>query len=175
MIKNNPFLSILLIFLLISCSPKQEKYLIKVSGIENNETSESSGYINLKGDTVIPIGYYISCLTDTIKHIGYVVTEEHRFMAINQNGEQLFEVYQYDNGPDYLSDGLFRIIENNKIGYADKWGEIIIEPQFECATPFENGESKVAYECQLIADGEHSLMESDNWIYIDKKGKEILK
>lgn len=174
-IKNNFWVGLLLICLVVSCSTRKETSLIKVNGIGNDEISEKSGYINLKGDTVIPIGYYLNCLTDTIKHIGFVLTEAHQFVAINQNGEQLFEVYTYDNGPDYISDGLFRIIKNNKIGYADKWGKIIIKPQFECTTPFENGEAKVAYKCQLIEDGEHSIMESDHWIYIDKKGREIIK
>ena len=30
------------------------------------------------------------------------------------------------NGPDYINEGLFRVIRNNKIGYANKYGEINI-------------------------------------------------
>lgn len=171
--KNNVLVLFFLICLVVSCKDKQQNYLTKISRMEN--AIEASGYINQKGDTIVPIGYYVNCLTDTIRKMGVVLTQNHEFVAINQNGEPLFEVYPYDNGPDYISDGLFRIIKDKKIGFADKDGTIVITPQFECASPFENGESKVAHTCQLIDDGEHSIMESDDWIYIDKKGKEIRK
>lgn len=55
-------------------------------------------------------------------------------------------------------------------GYADAaTGNVVIKPQYECAFPFENGIAKVAIHC-TVEDGEHGIMESDQWIYIDKKG-----
>ena len=61
------------------------------------------------------------------------------FAAIDSNGNFLFEVFPYDNGPDYPSDGLIRILEKGQVGYANLAGEIVIDPRFECAYPFENG------------------------------------
>ena len=81
-------------------------------------------------------------------------------------------MFPFDNGPDYAADGLFRIMTNNKIGYADEaTGKVIIKPQFDCAFPFENGVAKVGLNCTTHSDGEHSYWTSDNWFYIDKKGK----
>jgi hypothetical protein len=83
-------------------------------------------------------------------------------------------VFLYDNEPDDASDGLFRIIKNMKIGYADATtGKVIIVPQFECAFPFENGRAKVSYNCTSKSYREHYAWISDNWFYIDKKGKKI--
>lgn len=84
----------------------------------------------------------------------------------------LYEVFIYDNGPDYEADGLIRVVKNGKIGYADaKTYAIVIEPQFDCAFPFENGKAKVSNQCKTVKDGEHSVWESDAWQYVDKQGK----
>ena len=51
--------------------------------------------------------------------------------------------YLYDNGPDYLSEGLMRIQDSSgKIGYADEKGEIVISPQFAFGYPFKNGHAR---------------------------------
>lgn len=84
----------------------------------------------------------------------------------------MYKVFPFDNGPDYAADGLFRIVTNNKIGYADEaTGKVIIKPQFDCAFPFENGVAKVGLNCTTHSDGEHSYWTSNNWFYINKKGK----
>ncbi len=84
----------------------------------------------------------------------------------------LYEVFIYDNGPDYEAEGLIRVVKNGKIGYADaKTYAIVIEPQFDCAYPFENGKAKVSNQCKTVKDGEHSMWESDAWQYVDKEGK----
>lgn len=55
--------------------------------------------------------------------------------------------YLYDNGPDYLSEGLMRIQDSSgKIGYADEKGEIVISPQFAFGYPFKNGHAKVTLQ-----------------------------
>ena len=84
----------------------------------------------------------------------------------------VYEIFIYDNGPDYEADGLFRVVKNGKIGYADaKTYAIVIEPQFDCAYPFENGKAKVSNQCKTEKDGEYSIWKSDFWQYVDKQGK----
>ena len=88
----------------------------------------------------------------------------------------LYEVLPFDNGPDYVGEGVFRIIENNKIGFADaRTGKIVIPPQFDCAFPFENGTAKVSTDCTSQMNGEHEIWESEKWFYIDKTGKTVNK
>jgi predicted alpha/beta superfamily hydrolase len=84
----------------------------------------------------------------------------------------LYDIFLYDNGPDYPSEGLFRIVKDGKIGYADeKTYTITIAPQFDCAFPFENGKAKVSTNCKTEKDGEYSTWISDNWQFLDKKGQ----
>lgn len=130
------------------------------------------GYKNQYGDTIIPIGKYFYCFTDTIIDFGIVMKKGEKTIAIDKNENELYEVYWFDNGPDYAKDNRFRIIKNNKIGYANSKGEIIIKPQFMCANQFKNGIAKVSYNCNYREpDNEgHSLMSSDEWFYIDIDG-----
>ncbi len=84
----------------------------------------------------------------------------------------LYEVFIYDNGPDYAADGLIRVVKNGKIGYADaNTYAIVIEPQFDCAYPFENGKAKVSHQCKTVKEGEYSVWKSNAWQYVDKQGE----
>lgn len=100
--------------------------------------------------------------------------EDGGWVIMDSKKTALYEVFLYDNGPDYESEGLIRVVKNGKIGYADaKTYAIVIEPQFDCAFPFENGKAKVSNQCQTVKDGEHSVWESNDWRYVDKKGSFI--
>lgn len=99
-------------------------------------------------------------------------TNDGKWVIMDRNKQTIYEVFLYDNGPDYPSDGLIRVVKNGKIGYADaKTYEIVIAPQFDCAFPFENGKAKVSNQCQTVKEGEYSIWKSDNWQYVDKQGK----
>lgn len=131
-----------------------------------------SGYKNQNGDTIIPAGKYSICCTDTFRTYAIVAIQHKGIVAIDRHENVLYDVFPYDNGPDYVSDGLFRILMAGKIGYADSvTGKIIIEPHFDCAWPFVNGAAKVSTDCKTQSDGEHSIWLSDSWYYIDKTGK----
>lgn len=188
-------LSLLVIFILISCKrtePGVNKaqgyfnadsihtdYLVSFSDDSLFSPGTSCGYKNSKGEIIIPKGKYSYCFTDTFKNFAFVYDDKltnSKVVAIDRNENILFDVYMFDNGPDELANGLFRIIRNGKIGYADKNGVIVIKPKFECADKFENGKASVALECKLVKDKndqEHSKMESDSWFYIDKKGNKV--
>lgn len=137
-----------------------EGFLLRICEDEFCEIGTPTGYVNSKGDTIIPVGQYFYCYTDTIKGYGIVLDTNGRCMAIDNEGNYLYEVKWFDNGPDYISDGLFRIIRNGKEGYANEKGEIVIEPRYACTTPFENGKAKVTYECELVESGEYKIMKS---------------
>lgn len=150
----------------------EKDYLLKFYDTVNDRF----GYVNLKGDTTIPPGKYAMCFTDTFITYAIVVKSNIDFIAIDRKENVLYKVFTFDNGPDYPSDGLFRIIENGKIGYADSMtGKVVIKPQFDCAWSFENGVAEVSNDCKTQSDGEHSIWLSDHWFYIDKTGKKVEK
>ena len=96
-------------------------------------------YLNEQGDTIVPYGKYRYCQTDTIKKLGFVYEhkpKDARIICINNAGKELFYVFKYDNGPDYIQEGLFRIMnEDGLVGFADSLGNVVIKPQFKFAYP----------------------------------------
>lgn len=148
-----------------------DDYLLKFYDTE----TDAYGYVNTNGDTVIPAGKYIICYTDTFKTYAIVLTADGKgFVGIDRNEKIKYHIFNFDNGPDYASEGLFRIEERNKIGYADiATGEVIIKPKYPCAFPFEGGMAKVSEECGQEIYGEHTEWISDHWFYIDKSGNRL--
>lgn len=126
-------------------------------------------YKNSQGIIIVTNRKYTIAFTDTVSSIGFVGNRKGQIFCINNQGKELFEVYKVDNGPDYVSDGAFRIVgKNNKIGFADTCGTIIIPPVFSYATPFRNGEAKVTFEGKNRKQGEYQYWESDHWFWIKK-------
>lgn len=135
---------------------------------------DNYGYADRNGKAVIPLGKYTMCFTDTFRTYAIVLKPQSGFVAIDRQENVLYNVFPFDNGPDYVEDGLFRIIEDHKIGFADaKTGTVIIKPQFDCAFPFENGKAKVSTDCKSQFKGEHQIWVSEKWFYIDKSGRNI--
>ena len=84
--------------------------------------------------------------------------------------------FHYDNGPDYVREGLYRIVDDRgRMGYADESGRVVIAPRFAFALPFEGGKAKVTDTGQRKevpgSGGEHWYWESDAWYFIDTTGR----
>jgi hypothetical protein len=167
----------LLIFLLLSASAANGYGQAKNSCLtlaENEDTNEC-GYVSSRGDTVIAFGKYDHCFTTKFCEFAIVVDKKKGIVGINRKEEILFNVFVFDNGPDPLSNGLFRIVKNGKIGYADNKGKIIIAPEYDCAEPFSNGVARVGNGCKTKTDGEHSMWAGGKWFTINKQGKMVKK
>lgn|SRR3712207_3294848 len=164
--KCPPVIAFVCALLLVSCKQVEDRLFV----VERNERY---GYIDIKGDTVINCIYPLA-YTDTIYKIGFVADYSGRIRCFSNKGEFLFFVYKYDNGPDYPSEGLFRIVdEKGLVGFADTSGKIIVPPQFRYAFPSVNGEAKVTKSGFLKIDSLsadiHEYWESEDWYYIKTK------
>lgn len=95
------------------------------------------------------------------------------FVTSCQSGGK-YAVYQYDNGDDYFSEGLQRIVDKDgKIGFRDSIGKIVIPPRYAFAFPFNEGYAKVTdsgHSEAVDKRGEYHQWISDTWYYIDKAG-----
>ena len=176
--KRDQALNIIVLLLLFGCltccrpAIKNNDYLISF----NDTIKDQWGYKNQNGEIVIPLGKYTRCFTDTFKTYAIVVKQNSGFIAIDRQENVLYEVFPFDSGPDEPSEGLFRILADKKIGYADSLtGKVVIKPQFDCAWPFGNGVAEVSTNCKTQLEGEHSSWISDHWYYIDKSGKTVEK
>nr|WP_321288280.1 WG repeat-containing protein [uncultured Sunxiuqinia sp.] len=154
-------------------SEGQDK-LFMVSTDKQFRFDSPCAFVNEKGDTVIPYGKYH--IWDSVNFYTYaIVKSPDGIVGINRKGEIMFDAYLWGDAQlEDISEGLFRIKRNGKIGYANEDGEIIIPCQFECAEQFKNRQAKVTLECDYKNNEIDQIeMKSDNWFYIDKKGNKI--
>ncbi len=136
--------------------------------------NDQCGYQNAAGEMIIPVGKYFVCFSDSIVDYGIVLHSGKGFVAIDRAENILYQVYPFDNGPDYPSEGIFRIVSGDKIGYADeKTGKVIVPPTYTCAEPFQNGVAHVSTFCTKHYDGEHYSWEMYSISIIDKTGTVI--
>jgi hypothetical protein len=140
------------------------------------DSNGKCGYVDKEGNVKINFGKYINCFTDTFKNFAIVLTEKNGFVGIDKNERILYQIFSIDNGSDYVSEGLFRIILNKKIGFADTSGKIVIEPYYDAIYEFKEGLAAFCENCQLEyeKDGEHSFWTGGKWGIIDKNANIVI-
>jgi hypothetical protein len=136
-------------------------------------------YVKVNGDTIIPFGKYAYYGTDSLEHYANVLEHPNdsswgRQIAINRNQKILFDLVIFDNGPDLFNEEVTRVLRNGKMGYANKFGQVVIPCIYDYAKWFENGKAEVTFNVKEYLDlDEHSRVESDEWFEINKKGQRI--
>ena len=128
------------IFALItsSCGQRESDYLLKY----DDDSCLCFGYTNRKGDIVIKPQYHYA--TDTLRTIATVIDTTWRLYMIDRNGKEIEGLIPFCYA-DFLPDnelpgeGLFRFVENGKMGFADMTGKKVIAAQFDFVTPFHDG------------------------------------
>ena len=133
------------------------------------------GYLDKDGNTVIPRGRYPICLTDTFRTFAVVYKSNRGFIGINRKEDVLFKIFQYDNGPDFPSEGLFRIIEGNKLGFANIDGEVVVSPSFDAAYPFSEGLAAFCEGCKTQRVEEQNTWKNGKWGFINNKGEIVIE
>lgn len=95
--------------------------------------------------------------------------------VINAQGEVMYHSYWFDNGPDYIEDGVYRIRDaKGRIGFADgNTGKIIIKPQFVCAFAFQDGIAEVANIGEVKRDSSGHETCVGEYFKINQQGKRI--
>jgi hypothetical protein len=195
----NHIIALLIGFVLFSCEQNAEKeisnfeyYDIAELDINSEEnlfaiTDEDFlqlgsrvAYVNIIGDTILPFGKYNYLGTDTLKFFANIVLPKKegssgRWVGINHKGEILFDLVNFDNEPDYFQEGLTRVTRNGKMGFSNQYGQVVIPCIYDHAWWFKSGQAKVTYDANETRDkyDEHTIIESDQWFYIDRNGIEI--
>ena len=130
------------------------------------------GYVNESGRFVIE-PTYLMAMDFTEGGIAAVVDKE-GWVYINQRGEHLIRPFIYDNGPDYFHEGLARFIRGGKAGFFDIHGIVVIEAEYDFASPFSEGLAVVCMGCRLREAGEHFAVEGGRYGFIDRKGSLVI-
>jgi len=166
----------------------QKKFKVKTE--EKYETKNQYYLVDEKENILRKLDtskYYIFLAENSLKYFAiFGIKGKKGWSGIDSNENILFQVYNSVNGepsPDSLIENKIRIIdEENKIGFANEKGKIVIKPQFEIVTSFKNNRAifgkkckKVYWEKEKHENGcNHYSIECSEHGYISKKG-EILK
>lgn len=121
------------------------------------------GYLNLAGEIVIPLQFETA--SDFKDGLAIVKIAENYFALIDQNGHLVSQFHYFFVGN--YGDGLltFKMGFNEKVGYIDLNGNVVIQPRFTSAQAFEGG---------LAVVNEADEVENKYGL-IDKKGRYIIK
>lgn len=167
---------LLILFILLSpvCAFCQEKdYWLSYT--DTSSGAELYGYKRRDGSIAIRAKYPMQG-TDTFYAMAIVFDQG--WKGIDRDEKTILIPLIYDNGPDYVEEGLFRFVENNKIGFADPDGKKIIAAQYDFATPFSDGlaEYTLGGHLEYEKGGEHSWWTGGyEQGYINKAGMEFKK
>ena len=104
-----------ILLLAVGCSPKAESRQTAADNDEEKERQPSGETLAEAEEDAYPLVF-----SDSSKGYAIVLKPDIGLVALNREGKMLYQVFMYDNGPDYPSDGYFRIVEKGKIGYADE-------------------------------------------------------
>jgi len=153
----------LLTFLISLNSFGQTKF--KIKEVETKNYKSIYYIVNEKGETIkeLDTSKYIILFNNDNQYkyfAVFVIKGESGWCAIDRNEKILFKIYNTSFGepsPDEIVDNKIRIVdENNKIGFADFKGNIIIKPQFEIVTSFYKGKAIIGESCDKIPWDNHA-------------------
>lgn len=96
------------------------------------------------------------------------------WMYANRRGTVVVTgVPEVDNWADSFHDGLVRIVQNGKYGFANRSGRVVIAPIYDGAMSFDMGRATVCNGCQnkcAQPDCEHHFFSGGEWFQVDTKG-----
>ena len=94
---------------------------------------------------------------------------------VRPTGESL-RVVTSDNGPDPWSEGLVRVDRIERIAYADRDFQEVIEPRFSWAWPFRDGVAIACGGCRLSDPDEdgHRMVTGGRWGAINRSGDAVV-
>ena len=174
--KINIIITILLVFISMNMYAQDDKLYIYY--YPNFEAVDATlGYVDSSGKVIIPAGKYPYLFTDVFDKIAFVLLKDKKGVyAIDRSEKVLFQVCSFELGPDIILNGLFRIIENGKIGFANMNGKIVIKPNWGFIFPFQ--ENGLAIFCEkgnwIWIDKEHRKFSGGKWGAMDTKGNIVI-
>jgi hypothetical protein len=122
---------------------------------------------------------YVRQLSFGENGLAVVYSKEEGWLYVNRKGRVVISgVAALDNGADVFHDGLVRFSKNNRWGFADVKGKVVVPAIYDGALNFENGLAKVCNGCRSEcagADCEHHGFSGGEWCYINTKGENVKK
>ncbi len=164
----NKILIFIQLIILISCNGKAQEVIIF-----EDEKTELSG-LKQDGKIIVkPIYIGIDEFTDC--GIAGVIHPTAGYFYINKKGEKLDVPYmEIEYQTDRFREGYARFKKDEKLGFIDECGEVVINAKFESVTPFKNGMAIVRKDFEIIEKGPYKIRKGGKYGAIDKNGTLVI-
>ena len=179
MVRELPIILLCVILSLPSCQ-KAPKHTHTISGTYSSNASDpDKSEFQERGNCACEVDGKVCVLPSTLAELDFtkelpsICTKEYGWLFVKRDGSTI-PTMAIDNGPDNFTEGLARYIDDEKTGFIDASGTIVIKAQFRFAAPFEGGFSRVCNDFVKEASDEYALIKSSHWGCINKKGQLVL-
>jgi hypothetical protein len=110
--------------------------------------------------------------------LGSIIVDNRELYFVTRQGKTAPALI-FDNGPDYVVEGLARTVKNGKVGFINAELDQVVAPIWDFAFPFEHGVAVVCMGCVSTPahpddEHEHQTMTGGKWGYIDKRGRIVV-
>jgi hypothetical protein len=108
--------------------------------------------------------------------LGSIVVDNRGLYFVTHEGKTT-PALNFDNGPDYVVEGLARTVKNGKVGFINTELDPVVAPIWDFAFPFEHGVAVVCTGCvstPASPGDEHRSVTEGKWGYIDKHGRVVV-
>lgn len=164
----------------LSCQSTAEKNATEESSKASKtltafESGNHFGYKNDAGKTVIP-AKFDGVYTENFETYAIVRTGTDLY-TIDAKGNRKYDVYWFDNGPDYIKENRFRYNDKTSGGMGflnGQTGAIAVEAKFDFVQPFSEGRAAVCIGGKSEQMGEHFSWVGGKWGFIDTTGKVVI-
>lgn len=134
-------------------------------------TADKYGFIDSTGKEVIPLIY--STANPFNSGRAFVELNEKKFF-INNKGKEVINAKLYDETNTYFSEGLCGVSKNNKWGFIEINGKLIIPFKYDHINPLRDGFALVNTGGKYETVDQGIEFKGGKWGYIDKTGKEVI-
>lgn len=134
---------------------------------KDEEGNTKTGYINKKGDVIIELKYTNAWGFKNGRAL--VKANEGKYSIIDKEGNEIVELSYENIVPDEDNETFMFIDDNNLYGYLNDKGEVIIEPEYSRAFPFEDGVAIVSPSDVEEENKKWGVIDKDNNYVIDPK------
>jgi hypothetical protein len=138
------------------------------------EQNEMWGYKTSSGEILIQPKFAVA--EDFTAEGIAAIADAKGWAYIDRKGNILVRPVNYDNGPDPFEEGLARYVaDDGKIGFFNKKGKVVIQPQFGGASYFHDGLAAVCTGCKEERIDDATIVRGGKWGYIDHKGRIVIQ